>query len=475
MRIRVLTMMITLGLVSALSSPTLAAKDTTIAGIWMGTLDLKGHQRRLVFNIKQNEDGSFNATMDSPDQGSFYNPVDKVTLDSNHLHIAMPGIGMTVDGKFLAGESKMNCEFVQVGTKYPLVLERTDKAPQINRPQNPAPPFPYDTQSVTFENANAGVTLAGTLTIPQTPPPHPAVVLITGSGAQDRDETVFGHKPFWVIADYLSHRGVAVLRYDDRGFGESTGDFKFATSEDFAGDVKAAVAFLKKRNDIDPKQIGLIGHSEGAIIAPMVAAQNPDISYAVLLAAPGVIGEEILYEQMALINRANGVSVSLVDWNLSLQEEFFKILKSVPEIDSARAKIRVMAKEKLALLSPEEIKTLGLSEQEISAQIASFTSPWFRAFLVYDPIPTLQRVQCPLLVLFGELDLQTSAIQNAPVIEQALKESGHKDFTVKVLPGMNHLFQTATVGSPKVYGLIPETFSPVALETMSEWILERVR
>ncbi len=475
MRIRIYTIIVTLGLILVFSTQSFAAKDSTIVGAWMGALDFQGRQLRIVFNIKQGADGLLTATMDSPDQGSYYLPVDSIIFDSNKIHIVAAGLGMVVDGEYLPESSKIRCEFVQGEQSLPLVLEKTDKAPTVNRPQNPVSPFPYDTVSVKFENAGAGVTLAGTLTLPQTPPPHPAVVMITGSGAQDRDETVFGHKPFWVIADYLSRRGVAVLRYDDRGYGQSTGDFKAATSEDFAGDVRAAVEFLKKRSGIDPSQIGLIGHSEGAIIAPMVAAQNPDIAFAVLLAASGVLGEEILYEQMALINKANGISDSLVSWNRSLQEEFFKILKAEPNIDSARIKIREMAQEKLAQLSENEIKTLGLTDQEINAQIMSFTSPWFKAFLTYDPIPTLQRVKCPLLVLFGEIDLQTPPEQNASMIEQALIESGHKDYTVKILPKMNHLFQTASVGSPKVYGIIPETFSPVALETMSEWILERVR
>ncbi|MGH8016432.1 MAG: alpha/beta hydrolase family protein, partial [Candidatus Zixiibacteriota bacterium] len=358
---------------------------------------------------------------------------------------------------------------------YPLLLEKTDTPPKVNRPQNPVPPFPYKEDDVKFENGNAGITLAGTLTIPETDPPHPAVVLITGSGAQDRDETIFGHKPFWIIADYLSRRGVAVLRYDDRGFGKSTGDFKTATSEDFAGDVNAAVAYLKTKNGIDSKQIGLIGHSEGAIIAPIVAAQHPEIAFAVLLAASGVVGEEILYEQTELINKANGVSDFLISWNRAMQVEFFNTLKTEPNLDSARAKIKAMMIDKVAMLKDDEKQTLGLTEQIVTSQIEGFTSPWFKAFLTYDPIPTIQRVNCPLLVLYGELDLQTPPEQNAKMIEQALLESGHKDYTVKILPGMNHLFQTAAIGSPKVYGIIPETFSPIALETMSEWILERVQ
>lgn len=469
------TLKLLLGLLLLLNPAGIMAASQSIAGMWVGTLDVQGLQLRVVFHIKDGIDGTYTASLDSPDQGSYYLPVDTITFDNNLIHIISIGLGMVVDGEYVSDSNLFNCQFTQGSSEMPLVLKRTDEAPKVNRPQNPVPPFPYKEEEVTFENATAKVKLSGTLTIPETNPPHPAVVMITGSGAQDRDETIFGHKPFWVIADYLSRRGVAVLRYDDRGFGKSTGDFKSATSEDFAGDVRAAVAFLKKRSDIDPGQIGLIGHSEGAIIAPMVAAQNPDISFAVLLAASGVVGEEILYEQMALINRANGVNDSLVNWNLSLQQEFFKILKAEPNTDSARAKIKVMTAEKLLQITPDEIKTLGLTDQELNSQIASFTSPWFKAFLTYDPIPTLQRVECPLLVLFGEFDLQTPAIQNAPPIEQALTESGHKDFTVKILPGMNHLFQTATVGSPRVYGVIPETFSPVALETMNEWILERVR
>jgi len=445
-----------------------------LTGTWLGTLDVSGFKLRIVFHFKKSDEGKLLGTMDSPDQGAYNLPVDTVKVDSNKVHLAAISLAMTVDGKLSQNDSVMTCDFVQSGTTLPLTLERTDQVPIVSRPQNPVQPYPYDTAAVKFENQEAGITLAGTLTMPKSQPPHPAVILITGSGPQDRDETIFGHKPFWVIADYLSRQGVAVLRYDDRGYAGSTGNFASATSEDFAGDVRAAIAFLQKNSDIDPNQIGLIGHSEGALIAPMVAAQNKDVAFIVLLAAPGVVGEEILYEQAALMNKANGINDSLISWNRNFQKEFFRILKSEPDSVKAKAMIKEMAHKKLDELNDAEKQTLGLTEQELDSQINSFTSNWFRKFLTYDPIPALQRVACPILVLYGELDLQTPPEQNAKVIEQALKESGNKDFTVKVLPSLNHLFQTAATGSPKVYGIITETFAPVALETMSSWILERV-
>ena len=467
-------LLISLLLLFAITFATAATAESTLDGFWVGTLDISGQKLRLVFNIKQKSEGVYTAFLDSPDQGSYYLPVDTVTFDSNRIHIVAVSLDVVIDGEYIADSNRIECEFVQFGRALPLILEKTDTAPTVNRPQNPVPPFTYNVEEVTFENSSAGIKLAGTLTIPDTESRYPAVVMITGSGAQDRDETIFGHKPFWVIADYLTRKGIAVLRYDDRGFGKSTGDYATATSEDFASDVLAAVTYLKQHNKIDAKQIGLVGHSEGAIIAPMVAAQNFEIAFAVLLAASGVIGEEILYEQTELINKANGVSDFLINWNRSMQIEFFNTLKTESDPDSARTKIRAMMIDKVNMLTDEEKQTLGLTEQIVTSQIESFTSLWFKAFLTYDPIPTLQRVSCPLLVLYGELDLQTPPEQNAGAVEQALKEAGHSDFSIRILPGKNHLFQTAAVGSPKVYGMITETFSPEALELISGWILERV-
>jgi hypothetical protein len=243
-------------------SPPSSGKEG-IEGMWMGTLSFSGTDLRVVFHFSKNPEGKLTATLDSPDQGAKDIPVDEVTFQNNHLYLNAKSIGGIYEGDMQEGKPGIDGKWAQGGMSVPLVLERTDKVPELVRPQEPKPPYPYIEKEVTYENKNAGITLAGTLTLPTTGAPFPAVLLITGSGAEDRDETVFGHRPFLVLADYLTRRGIAVLRVDDRGVGKSTGSMAKATSEDFAGDMLAGVEYLKGLKEIDPKRIGLLGHSEG--------------------------------------------------------------------------------------------------------------------------------------------------------------------------------------------------------------------
>jgi pimeloyl-ACP methyl ester carboxylesterase len=337
----------------------------------------------------------------------------------------------------------------------------------LNRPQEPKKPYPYDEEEVGYENKRDGVKLAGTLTLPRGKGPFPATLLITGSGPQDRNESLLGHKPFLVLADYLTRQGIVVLRVDDRGVGGSTGSVPDSTTENFAADVTAGIEFLKTRKEIDPKQIGLIGHSEGGLIAPMVAAQNGDVAFIVLMAGTGLTGEEILYLQGALILKAGGASAEQLAKQRATQEGMFKILKE--EKDPATAEKRLH--EELSRNLTEEAKKK--SEQAIAAQIKRANTPWFRYFLTLDPRPALRKVKCPVLALNGENDLQVPATENLREIEAALKAGGNKDVTIVSLPKLNHLFQTSETGSMSEYAKIEETIAPVALKTIGDWILKR--
>ena len=303
----------------------------------------------------------------------------------------------------------------------------------------------------------------------------PAVILITGSGQQNRDEEIFGHRPFLVLSDNLTRQGIAVLRVDDRGIGGSTGNFSQATTEDFAGDVLAGVEFLKNRTEINPDQIGLIGHSEGGLIAPIVAVKSPDIAFIVLMAAPGLTGEEILYMQSDLIARAEGVSNETIAQNRALMNRMFSVVKEEENNTIAEEKLREILRAELANLSEEEKANLGYSEAAIDSQVKELSSPWMRFFLIYDPRPTLMRVKCPVLAISGEKDLQVPPKENLLAIDEALRAGGNKDYSVKELPGLNHLFQTAKTGSPSEYARIEETISPVALETIGNWISEHTQ
>lgn len=342
------------------------------------------------------------------------------------------------------------------------------------RPQHPQKPYPYGEEDVTYENKPAGIKIAATLTLPRGKGRFPAVLLITGSGQQDRDETILGHKPFLVLADYLTRRGIAVLRADDRGIGgTSAGDLMNATTADFAQDVTVGVRYLKSRKEIDPKRIGLLGHSEGGIIAPIVAARNPrDVAFIVMLAGSGVTGEEVLYRQGELILKAEKQSEQIVAAQRKLQERMFAVIKNEKDRKLAEPKLREAAKSSFVDFPEPQRNALQAS---IEAQVRMFNLPWTRYFVTYDPAIALRYVQCPVLALNGERDLQVPPKENLEAIAKALKAAGNKDVTVKLLPKLNHLFQTCETGALSEYARIEETMAPEALRLIADWIVRHAK
>ncbi|MBA7514390.1 hypothetical protein ES705_06418 [subsurface metagenome] len=447
--------------------------EISIEGIWEGQLKVPGTELRIIFNISKNQDGALTATLDSPDQGVTDIPVEEVIFKDNTLHLEVKSAGSVFEGNVSEDFLVIEGEWKQSGQALPLTINRVDKAVEILRPQEPKKPYPYIERQVEYTNLKAGVKLVGTLTLPSDKGVFPAVLLITGSGPQDRDETIYSHRPFLVIADYLTRRGIAVLRVDDRGVGESTGDFSQATSEDFASDVLAGVEYLKTCKEIDPKKIGLIGHSEGGIIAPMVAVQSPDVAFIVMMAGTGLPGEEILYLQGALISRAMGISEEDITKNRQFNEKIFSVIKEEKDKKNAEERLRQMFMEDWEKVSDEEKEKIGDPEVYLNAQLQSLLSLWLKFFLTYDPKPTLSKVKCPVLAINGEKDLQVPPKENLSAIEEALVAGGNKNFTVKELPGLNHLFQTAQTGVASEYVKIEETISPVALKIVSDWILEQ--
>jgi len=437
------------------------AKPSDIDGTWLGTLVISADAKlRIVFHIVNTEDGLM-ATLDSPDQGVKGLPTSKVSRDKAALRIEIEKISGVFTGLIAADLSSIDGTFTQ-GSSLPLSLHRVkDEAElELKRPQNPTKPYPYHDEDVSYENKVQNVTLAATLTIPQGKGPFPAVVLITGSGPQDRDESLLGHKPFLVLSDYLTRHGIAVLRADDRGTGKSTGNFATATTADFATDTEAGIAYLKTRPEVNPKKIGLIGHSEGGIIAPMVAARNPDVAFIVMMAGSGVPGDEILVAQVEAIDESSGKTHAEAVQAGTREREILNLIKT----EKDPAVLEKKLKDKMA----ED----GL-EAQLGIEIKALTSPWFRFFMTYDPATALRKVTCPVLALNGEKDRQVPPKQNLPAIRKALEEGGNKHFEIVELPGLNHLFQTAKTGSPNEYAQIEETIAPVALDTMTVWILKQ--
>ena len=449
------------------------AKAQDITGPWSGIIQVQGIKLRLVFNVTKNDTG-YTSTMDSPDQNVKGIPVTSTRFANSVIKFEVPSAGIEYTGT-LNKEGTFAGEFKQMGKVLSLNLSKGVKEKEVKvRPQDPVKPYPYYTEEVTFENTMDKVTLAGTLSLPKQDGNFPVVVLITGSGAQNRDEELVGHKPFLILADYLTRNGIGVLRYDDRGTAESKGVFGTATTADFARDVEAAVTYLKTRKEVNKKEIGLIGHSEGGIIAPMVAAKDKDIRFIVLLAGTGIRGKELLVLQSELIGRASGESEKEIQKDKQSNEEACDLVLKAKDTETLKKELSALFKKTLD--ENPEAKPKNVSETDyINAEVDQLANPWYQYFIKYNPSPILKDVKCPVLALNGAKDLQVPAKVNLEAIKNGLEKGGNTKVTTMELPGLNHLFQECTTGSPKEYAKIEQTMSPVALAEISKWILIQVK
>jgi hypothetical protein len=406
--------------------------------------------------------------MDSPDQGAFGIPVNSIKYENKQLELKIDALQAAYKAELV--DMVLKGTFTQMGQDFNLNLSQEEiKKTKALRPQEPQKPYPYYDEEVTFTNSKAGIKLAGTLTLPKKGEKFPAVVLISGSGPQNRDEEVFGHKPFLVLADHLTRNGIAVLRFDDRGVNQSEGDHSTATSADFATDVESAVAYLKTRSEIDLKKIGLMGHSEGGLIAPMVAANDKSIAFIVLLAGPGMRGKELLPLQTALITKAQGAPDEAVASATKINSALFAMINTTDTREALNNKIINYIKSEI---DPNELPEEFKNNELLKAQIDQLTSPWMRYFLNYDPLPTLAKVTCPVLALNGEKDLQVPPKENLSAIKNTLSKAGNKQVTCIEMKGLNHVLQECETGSPAEYAQIEQTISGKALTTISNWIAQ---
>ncbi len=464
-----LRLLVVLALMCCVSVFPLSARADATEDLWQGSLDVNGIKLRLVFHIVPAAGGIYNGTMDSPDQGAKGIPVTVTTYSKETFHVEVPAAAGSFDGKLSKDGQTVVGTWRQGAGELPLTLTKGGTVAELRRPQTPHAPFPYTVEDVLYDS-KPGVKIGGTLTLPENRTgPVPTVLLIAGSGPNKRDEEILGHKLFLVLADYLTRRGIGVLRFDKRGLGKSTGSFALATSADFADDAEAGVAYLKTRKEVDGTKIGLIGHSEGGLIAPLVASRNRNVAFIVLMAGPGLNGEQILYLQSALIAKASGGSDAAIASQRKLQEKMFAIAKAEKDPTVAKQKMSALIDRVwIGLTDSEraEVKT----KETLVAQGNSVLSPWMQFFLTYDPIPALQKVTCPVLALNGKKDLQVPPEEDLSKIKAALVAGGNPDITIVKLPKLNHLFQTCTTGSPLEYGNIEETIAPAALQTMGDWI-----
>lgn len=463
---------VALFLILALAVPVIALAASPFAGDWAGKLDV-GAPLRLVVHLVDNN-GAWSGNMDSLDQGASGIPFSSVTVDGNQLHFEIQEIGGVFEGTLSDDGTTIAGTWSQSGMALPLKLARGDASsmPAPKRPQEPKPPFPYHAEDVTFTGPG-GITLAGTFTRPDRAGTFPAVLLVSGSGPEDRDETVFNHKPFLVLSDYLTRRGFAVLRVDDRGVGESTGDYATATTEDFAQDALAGVAFLKSRKDVDRAHIGVIGHSEGGIIAPIVATRSKDVAFIVLMAGVGVPMENLLARQSQDIMKANGVAPIAIEMNAKTVHRMSQIAMSDADSTVMREQLQTAADSLASEFAAIDPTTAEVARQSIQQGVEIMSTPWMRYLLRLDPQAALRNVRVPVLAINGSLDLQVSPDENLAAIDKALRGGGNRNVTIRELPDLNHLFQTAKTGAPSEYATIEETMAPVAMQTIADWLAEQ--
>lgn len=450
------------------SSSILLAQD--ISGSWTGILEVQGAKLPLIFNFTKAADG-YTATMDSPNQGAKGIPIDEVTFANKKLNVSFLEANIKFSGTWTS-DAEISGTFEQGTFTSALILKKG--VVETKRPQEPVKPYSYYTEDVKFTNVKENIELAGTLSLPKKEGKFPTVILISGSGQQNRDSEIMGHKPFLVIADYLTRNGIAVLRYDDRGVGESKGNPTLSTSADFANDGAAAIAYLKTRKEINPKKIGIIGHSEGGMIAPMLAANDKSLAFLVLLAGTGVPGDVLLVDQNYQVGKLSGITEAELQEAKVVNQSIYTIVKENSSLEQVKTKLKAYFQTNIDAMPEAERPSQKEIEIALEKEVNGIATPWLRYFISYNPKENLQKVKCPVLVLNGEKDIQVTPTLNTQGIVKSLEEGGNKKVNVQIFPGLNHLFQHCTTCKLEEYSLLDETFAPEVLKTMTEWIKEKV-
>ena len=441
-----------------------AMAQSPVVGDWLGSLQTPNGSIRMVLHVMEAEGDGITVTMDSPDQGAYGLQTDTAFYSEGTFVFKVDAAGVNYQAGVADGE--MRGTFKQGAFELALDFEKSN-APigKDKRSQDPTLPYDYESENVQFRNKKNKIDLAGTLTYPYGAGHFPTVILISGSGPQDRNSEIFNHRPFWVWSDFLTSKGFAVFRYDERGVGKSGGKFATATSRHFANDVEAAMDYLKSRGDIvDKDAIGLMGHSEGGIIAPMVAQERKDVAFMVLLAGPAMPGRDILIDQSARIYRQAGMSTEDIEENEQMMGELYDLLDDGMEEEALQEAMKAVIAGYAEGESEEEIA------QVQDAIMREIKSAWMREFILYDPRPSLEAVEVPVLALFGEKDVQVSPELNKPALEAALKKAPIKDFQIMVMPGQNHLFQTCTTCAISEYGQLDETVNEETMKLVMKWL-----
>jgi len=457
-------------ILSLLLFTTLQGQDGFI-GNWKGKIEIPGGKLDVLFHLDQ-QGGAWTCDMDVPMQGAKGIAAATVQIKEEIISLSYPNLAANYEGK-LDSKDAIAGTWTQGGQAFTLNLERFTGETALDRPQHPKAPFPYDIEEIAVEigEQESAYALAGTLTSPKGEGPFPTAILVTGSGPQDRDETIFEHKPFWVIADYFARNGIATFRYDDRGVASSTGDASTATTYDFTQDALAVLTKIRAHKKVNSEKIGIVGHSEGGLIAAMAAAESKAVKYTIMLAGPAVSGVNLAKRQSADMARADGATEEEIERDGLFAGEMIDLamldIPKAEKIEKAKARLKIFFENQH---TPKEQEALPPIDTYIESSVNALFNPWMSYFLKLNPQKYLERIVCPTLALFGEKDIQVAADMNVAAMKVALENAPCEIWEVEEMKNLNHLFQRSRTGALSEYATNIETFNPQVLIKMRDWI-----
>ncbi len=432
----------------------------TFDGSWKGEVEVSGQKLLLVFNIQKDSAGKWNGTFESPMQTAQKFAINQIRIEQDSIWMDVKTIGLVYAGFLDRDKDVMKGVMKQGPFESAMILVRSENEQSgLSRKQDVFPPYSYTEEEVQFKNSAGNALLTGSLTYPKSGGPFPAVVLVNGSGQQNRDSEVFGHRPFKVLADHLTKNGFAVLRYDDRGVGGSKGEVNLATTIDFASDANAAVDFLSKKTNINGEKIGIIGHSEGALIAEIVASESNKVKYIALLSGPVIKGDSLLILQSYALGKVGGLSETALDANKANNRKLYNILleDESPKVLAASLEEELIHQNNGNPLTPD-----------MKIKLSPMMSPWFRTFLRIDPAYYLKQVKVPIFASFGGKDVQVPANENIYCLQRLHLNT--TDVTIKDYPNLNHLFQNAQTGKIEEYFENSESFNEQLMDDLTKWL-----
>lgn len=452
--------------------------QTPLTGAWEGKLAAAGNLR-LILHLSPAEGDSLIASMDSPDQGATGIAATKAYRQGDSVFVFWAPMKASFTGA--VRDTALTGTWQQGGARLPLTLHTTEKPTELLRPQTPQPPFPYKSEELTFQNPAKSITYGATLTIPEGKGPFPAVLLLTGSGPQNRDEEIFGHKPFAVLADFLTRRGFVVLRADDRGVGQTTGNAQDATQKDLLADATAAFEFLKARPEVNKQKLGILGHSQGGMTAQIMGAERKDVAFLMLMAAPGINGVEMMSLQNEQVLRAMGRKDEDARQYAALYRRMAQALLNSKGRKEARQQLEVIVtewrkgKDQKTIMATTGMHDSSTQVAFVSAFAAIAADQGMLDLYRYDPAPYLKKIKAKVLALNGSKDIQVVSKPNLAGMESALSRGVSKGYEVKELSGLNHLFQKCSACTVQEYGQLEETLNPALLEAIGYWLAANIK